>query len=46
MPTGLVHAGEDLSEAVEREVLEETGVRAAFDCVLLVRQAHGFAFGE
>uniref|UniRef100_A0A383VIN3 Nudix hydrolase domain-containing protein n=1 Tax=Tetradesmus obliquus TaxID=3088 RepID=A0A383VIN3_TETOB len=28
MPTGLVHEGEDLIEAVEREVLEETGVRA------------------
>jgi ADP-ribose pyrophosphatase YjhB (NUDIX family) len=27
MPTGLVHEGEDLIDAVEREVLEETGVR-------------------
>jgi ADP-ribose pyrophosphatase YjhB (NUDIX family) len=27
MPTGLVHEGEDLIEAAEREVLEETGVR-------------------
>lgn len=24
MPTGLVHSGEDLAEAAEREVLEET----------------------
>ena len=46
MPTGLVNAGEDLHEAVEREVFEETGVRASFDKVLLVRQAHGFAFGK
>ena len=27
MPPGLVHEGEDLIEAMEREVLEETGVR-------------------
>ena len=46
MPTGLVHAGEDFTEACEREVLEETGIRASFDCVLLVRQAHNFAFGK
>ncbi|KAI7844105.1 hypothetical protein COHA_002245 [Chlorella ohadii] len=46
MPTGLVQAGEDISEAAEREVLEETGVRARFDCVLAMRQAHGFAFGK
>eukprot|EP00195_Chlamydomonas_chlamydogama_P001934 CAMPEP_0202918368 /NCGR_PEP_ID=MMETSP1392-20130828/73261_1 /ASSEMBLY_ACC=CAM_ASM_000868 /TAXON_ID=225041 /ORGANISM="Chlamydomonas chlamydogama, Strain SAG 11-48b" /LENGTH=292 /DNA_ID=CAMNT_0049611405 /DNA_START=237 /DNA_END=1115 /DNA_ORIENTATION=- len=46
MPTGLVHAGEDLIEAAQREVEEETGVRAVFDCVLLIRQAHGFAFGK
>ena len=46
MPTGLVHAGEDFTEAVVREVLEETGVKATFDRVLLARQAHGFAFGE
>lgn len=29
-----------------REVLEETGIRATFDSILLVRQAHGFAFGK
>ena len=46
VPTGLVNSGEDLHEAVEREVLEETGVRAKFDCVLLMRQAHGLAFGK
>jgi hypothetical protein len=32
------HAGEDLIEAVEREVLEETGVRVKFECVIAVRQ--------
>ena len=28
MPTGLVNAGEDITEAAVREVAEETGVRA------------------
>ncbi|KAK9820304.1 hypothetical protein WJX72_008756 [[Myrmecia] bisecta] len=46
MPTGLVNAGEDIHTAAEREVLEETGVRAKFDSVLAVRQSHGFAFGK
>ncbi|KAK9827662.1 hypothetical protein WJX81_004616 [Elliptochloris bilobata] len=46
MPTGLVNAGEDVSEAAEREVLEETGVRAKFQAVLAIRQAHGFAFDK
>ena len=30
MVTGLVDAGEDITAAAEREVLEETGVRASF----------------
>lgn len=46
MPTGLVHQGEDLIAAAEREVLEEAGVSAAFDSVICVRQAHGFQFGK
>ena len=28
MPTGLCSAGEDIGDAAEREVLEETGVKA------------------
>jgi len=46
MVTGLVDVGEDISTAAEREVLEETGVRAKFAAVLAFRQAHGFAFGK
>ncbi len=46
MVTGLVDAGEDINDAAEREVLEETGVKAKFAAVLALRQAHGFAFGK
>jgi ADP-ribose pyrophosphatase YjhB (NUDIX family) len=46
MVTGLVDAGEDINMAAEREVLEETGVKASFSAVLAFRQAHGFAFGK
>jgi ADP-ribose pyrophosphatase YjhB (NUDIX family) len=46
MVTGLVEVGEDITAAAEREVLEETGVRARFDAVLAFRQSHGFAFGK
>jgi ADP-ribose pyrophosphatase YjhB (NUDIX family) len=38
--------GEDVTEAAEREVLEETGVRARFAALLALRQAHGFAHGK
>ena len=44
--TGMVEAGEDSTAAAEREVLEETGVRAKFGAVFAVRQAHGCAFGK
>ncbi|CAM9279710.1 unnamed protein product, partial [Chrysoparadoxa australica] len=42
LPTGLVNAGEHLNDAVEREVLEETGVDTRFLSVLAVRHGHGF----
>ena len=46
VPTGLVDAGEAIAAAVEREVLEETGVRADFEGIVGFRQAHGLAFGK
>ena len=46
VPTGLINCGEHVSDGAAREVLEETGVHSRFDCVLAVRQAHGFLFGK
>ncbi|KAK9819425.1 hypothetical protein WJX74_002241 [Apatococcus lobatus] len=46
MPTGVVNQGENITRGCEREVLEETGLRAKFQAVLAARQAHNFAFGK
>ncbi|MCO5602233.1 hypothetical protein L7F22_056361 [Adiantum nelumboides] len=46
MPTGSVFQGEDIKDAVQREVKEETGVDAEFVEVLGVRQAHDVFFGK
>lgn len=46
MPTGLVNAKEDITEAAVREVAEECGVQVAFDSVIALRQSHGWAFGK
>jgi 8-oxo-dGTP pyrophosphatase MutT (NUDIX family) len=46
MPTGLVNAREDITEAAVREVSEETGVSTSFDAVIALRQSHGWAFGK
>ena len=43
---GSAVAGDVTVQAAEREVLEETGVRATSAAVLAFRQAHGFAFGK
>jgi ADP-ribose pyrophosphatase YjhB (NUDIX family) len=46
VPTGLSERGESIAEAAEREVLEETGVRATFDSILSFRHTHGMAHGR
>ncbi|XP_058729878.1 nudix hydrolase 7-like [Vicia villosa] len=40
MPTGAVNEGEDISDAVIREVKEETGIETKFVEVLAFRQSH------
>jgi 8-oxo-dGTP pyrophosphatase MutT (NUDIX family) len=45
-PTGLSELGEPLDQAAEREVWEETGIRATFHSVLGFRQTHGLAHGR
>lgn len=46
MPGGLLNATEHLSDAVEREVFEETGVRARFESIVCFRHQHGYRFGK
>ncbi|CAG9464324.1 unnamed protein product [Pedinophyceae sp. YPF-701] len=46
MPTGLVSQGEDVVDAAVREVHEECGIAAEFECVLAIRQMHRAAFGK
>eukprot|EP00300_Choanocystis_sp_HF-7_P012143 c17767_g1_i1.p2 GENE.c17767_g1_i1~~c17767_g1_i1.p2 ORF type:complete len:144 (+),score=32.08 c17767_g1_i1:562-993(+) len=45
MPGGLQDCGEDIATAVEREVFEETGVRARFESIFGFRHKHGANFG-
>ena len=46
LPGGALQAGEHLGQAVEREVLEETGVRAEFESIACFRQWHGYRYGK
>ena len=46
LPGGLVDLHEELSEAAEREVLEETGVRASFVEILGLRHSMNVQFGR
>jgi 8-oxo-dGTP pyrophosphatase MutT (NUDIX family) len=40
IPTGMIEPGEPIGSAAEREVWEETGIKATFDRVLLFRHRH------
>ena len=46
IPTGLADLGESIEGAAEREVLEETGIRARCTDVLAFRHTHGMAHGR
>ena len=46
LPGGALLAGEHLVEAVEREVLEETGVQAKFEAMACFRHWHGYRYGK
>jgi 8-oxo-dGTP pyrophosphatase MutT (NUDIX family) len=46
LPGGALHAGEHLAEAIVREVLEETGVRARFESLVCFRHWHGYRHGR
>ena len=46
LPGGALHPGENLAEAVEREVLEETGVQAEFEAIACFRHWHGYRYGK
>ena len=46
LPGGALHPGEHLADAVEREVLEETGIRARFESIACFRHWHGYRYGK
>ena len=46
LPGGALQPGEHLVDAVLREVLEETGVRASFEALVCFRHWHGYRYGK
>jgi 8-oxo-dGTP pyrophosphatase MutT (NUDIX family) len=46
LPGGALQPGEHMVEAVLREVLEETGVQAAFEALVCFRHWHGYRYGK
>ncbi len=46
LPGGALDQGEDLTTAVQREVLEETGINTTFDALVCFRHWHKYRFGK
>jgi len=46
LPGGALHAGEHIATCVEREILEETGVRTKFDALVCFRHWHGYRYNK
>ena len=46
LPGGLADLSEELPDAAEREVLEETGVQATFQSIMALRNSHQMSFGK
>eukprot|EP01112_Ceratiomyxa_fruticulosa_P015222 TRINITY_DN4453_c0_g1_i3.p1 TRINITY_DN4453_c0_g1~~TRINITY_DN4453_c0_g1_i3.p1 ORF type:complete len:294 (-),score=58.71 TRINITY_DN4453_c0_g1_i3:224-1105(-) len=46
IPGGALDAGEEIAQAVEREVWEETGIKAKFESVLGFRHLQNYFFGH
>jgi len=46
LPGGTLNEGEHLASAVEREILEETGIKASFESLVCFRHWHGYRYGK
>jgi 8-oxo-dGTP pyrophosphatase MutT (NUDIX family) len=46
LPGGALKPGEHLVAGVQREVLEETGVKAEFESLICLRHWHGYRYGK